>query len=112
MSGTVREYKILSETYEEGRLRTQWAGALASATQGERCAIQMSQVPLIWKWAGNLTEGEIPIDFVLRYNETTVQVYKVELEGSLEGGLLSRPRLNDRSLRGSEHNQKVSSCSG
>ena len=31
--------------------------------------------------------GAILIDFVLRYNEATVQVYKTELEESLEGGL-------------------------
>ena len=49
-------------------------------SRGVLCPALTSQVPLIWKWAGNLTEGEIPIDFVLRYNETTVQVYKVKQE--------------------------------
>ena len=67
-------------------MRTQGAGALASVTQGERCApFRRLRVPLIWKRAG-ISRG-ILIDFVLRYNDTTVQVYKVELEGSLEGGL-------------------------
>ena len=86
-SGTVREYKILSETFKEGKLRTQWAGALASATQGERCApFRRLRVPLIWKWAWNL-KGAILIDFELWYNEATVQVYKAEQGGGLEGGL-------------------------
>src|SRR6266705_4892330 len=86
-SGTVREYKILSETFKEGKLRTQWAGALASATQGECCApFRCLRAPLIWKQAWNL-KGAILIDFVLRYNKATVQVYKAEQEGGLEGGL-------------------------
>src|SRR6266581_5313886 len=86
-SGTVREYKILSETFREGKLRTQWAGALASVTQGERCAsFRRLRAPLIWKRAWNL-KGAILIGFVLRYNEATVQVYKAEQGGGLEGGL-------------------------
>ena len=81
-----RKRSYLSETFKEGKLRTQWAGALASATQGERCApFQHLRVPLIWKQAG-ISRG-ILIDFVLTYNEATVQVYKSELGGSLEGGL-------------------------
>src|SRR6266700_5531718 len=80
-SGTVREYKILLETCKEGELRTQWAGALASVTQGERCApFRCLRAPLIWKQAWNL-KGAILIDFVLRYNEATVQVYKAEQGG-------------------------------
>src|SRR6266571_4552933 len=53
------QFMVHARNVHRGKVRTQQAGALASATQGGAlCPVPTSWAPLIWKWTFNLTEGD------------------------------------------------------